>query len=133
MVELLAAIVARMLGVGRESPEETSYRRLQLASLREELVPKYGHLEIVCLKGEDEEYPEYPKSKYYVVNTDTLLAYRADNFLCDLMREGVIRREIFDNITSLESYLTKKTYVPQNRYHEGDELLALPTPQKLGT
>jgi hypothetical protein len=126
VVELLAAIVARMLGVGRESEEEASYRRLHLASLKEGLVPKYGHLEIVCLKGEDEEYPEYPKSVYYVINSDKQCAYWADRFLCDLMREGVMRREIFGNSTLLEAYLAKGGYTIEKRYPERDELQEMP-------
>jgi hypothetical protein len=130
-VELLAVIVARMLGVGKEPEDEVSYRKLQLASLRESLMPKYGHLEIVCLRGEDEEYPEYPKSVYYVINSGTLSAYWSDRFLCDLMQDGVIKHQVFDDAASLEKHLAKIKVTPKKRYPEGDELQPFSIPEKI--
>jgi hypothetical protein len=121
-VEVLAAVVARLLGIGQESEEEKRYRRLRLAALIGGLVPRYWHLQVLCLKGEENEYPEYPKSQYYILNTRTKFAYWADPFLCDLMQENAIKRQILPCSSQLTDHLEKNKIKLEKRYSEGDEL-----------
>jgi hypothetical protein len=128
-VEVLAAVVARLIGIGQESDDEIRYRKLRLASFRERLVPRYGHLEIVCLRGEEDEYPEYPHSQYYVINVCYVTAYWVNRDLCELMQEGVIRRRVFREAVELTDYLAKNKITVEKRYPEGDELQMPPPPE----
>jgi hypothetical protein len=121
-VEVLAVVIARLLGIGQESEEEKKYRRLRLAALMGGLVPRYEHLLVLCLKGEEKEYPEYPKSQYYVLNTRTKIAYWADLFLCDLMQETAMKRQVFSCASQLAEYLERSEVKLEKRYPEGDEL-----------
>jgi hypothetical protein len=127
-VEVLAAVVARMLGLGKESDEETRYRRMRLAQLTNDMVPHYAHLEVVCLKDEEEEYPEYPKSQYYIRNSDRHTAHWVPPTYCGLMQDGIIKCQIFPNARSLLDYLEQRKVFLLHKYPEGYELEPSPSP-----
>jgi hypothetical protein len=85
-------------------------------------------LEIVCLRGEEDEYPEYPKSLYYIINLESGRAFWVDSTYCDLARDKIITRKIFSTSEALKQYLAKGTVniILENRYAQGVELQPLP-------
>jgi hypothetical protein len=125
-VEVLAAVVARMLGIGKESYEETLYRRLRLEEFKARMLPRYAHLEVVLLKGEEEEYPEYPKSTYYIINIETRTAYWVRELYCTMMQDEIIRRRVFPDARSLMDYLREVNVKVEQRLAESIELQPLP-------
>jgi hypothetical protein len=128
-VEVLAVVLARMMGIGRESDEEALYRGLRLEELKAAMLPRYAHLEVVCLKGEEEEYPEYPKSQYYIINREKRSAYWVSPLYCSLMQDEIIKHRIFPNVSSLMDYLTELKLKVEPRMAESFELESLPKPE----
>jgi hypothetical protein len=120
-VEVLAVALAKILKIGEESEEEKRYRNLRSAVLRLQLVPLYGRLLVVRTKFE-ETAPEYPESEYYVINTRTKIAYWADYEFDALVKEGILKEEVFEDGAKLKATLNERHIKIEPRYSEGNEL-----------
>jgi len=123
-VEVLAVVIARLMGVGQESESEKRYRRLRMAAAKARLVPQYTHLTALYVKNEESE-PEYPESQYFVVNAESSTGYWAAPYIYDLVEEGVIARHTFDNESKLRQFLNDNKITISPRYPVGDELRLL--------
>jgi hypothetical protein len=122
-VELLAAVIAKLLGIGEESEGQRSYRTLRMAALKDQLLLRYAHLHVVCLKDEDEEAPpEYPESNYYVVNVLTGIGYWAFIYIYDLVEQGVITFTEFKSSSELQEWLKESKVRIESKYPLFNEL-----------
>jgi hypothetical protein len=123
-VEVLAVVIARLMGVGQESESEKRYRRLRMAAAKARLVPQYAHLTAPYVKNEESE-PEYPESQYFIVNAESSTGYWAAPHIYDLVEEGVILRHTFDNESKLRQFLNDNKITISPRYPIADELRLL--------
>jgi hypothetical protein len=129
-VEVLAAVIARLMGVGQEPESVQRYRRMRMAAAKAQLVPRYAHLQALHMRAEESE-PEYPESQYFIVNTETSTGYWAAPYIYDLVEEGVISAAKFDNESKLREYLNTSKITIANRYPVDDELQLLEKQSKM--
>lgn len=117
---MLAAVIAKLLGVGQESEAEEQYRSLRAAATKAGLIPRFSHLETHYVK--DEKELSYPENKYYVVNTRTKKAYWVPQYISDLDTGGVIQSAEHQTARQLKKYLKKNEITLFNTYPKGNEL-----------
>ena len=88
---MLAAVIAKLIGVGETSEIEERSQTLWIAAYKTLLVPQCSHLRAIYLE-KDGPSINYPYSHYYIVNTKTQFAYFTPNYIDDLVEEDVIQK-----------------------------------------
>lgn len=105
VVEVLAAVIAKMFKIGAPSDAEEKNEKIRLAASR----ARFSHLQIVSL--ENEGYADdYPNSHYRIVNTRTKFCYWVPSYLESLVEEETI----FQNEIVLKDETQWKNYLQDN-------------------
>jgi hypothetical protein len=121
VVEVLAAVIAKLLKVGQESDSEQRYQRILMASSKAQLVPQFAHLQALYLESEEFGI-EYPDSQSRIVNTKTKIGYWVPSYIDDLVQEEIIQVIKFKEKAKLEEYLKNNNITTALHYPRDDEL-----------
>jgi hypothetical protein len=120
-VEVLAAVILRLFGVGQGSEHEETFHRMQIALMKAEVIPKYAHLKIYAVEDDDSLGLD---SDSLIINTklDPPSAYKIPRYLAVLIEEDVIPVREFDTLDAMRITLDSEDIVTNNRLPTGEEL-----------
>ena len=108
----IGVFLSVLLGERRGQP----YRTIE----RFDAMVKYGHLQILEL--DNWFSADYPRLRYYVVNTRTKNAFWVDNALYELAKAGIIRWRSFDSAGKLDDFLSRNQIVLNKKYGSLEDL-----------
>ena len=118
VVEMLAAVFAKLFRIGGPSETEEKNQKIALSISR----AQFSHLLVLSLENEGYN-TDYPNSHYRVVNTKTRICYWMPTYLEPLVEEENVLNEIkLDNEEKLERYLKENKLRDANEFPDSSEL-----------
>jgi hypothetical protein len=120
VVEVLAAVFAKMFRIGEPSVTEEKNQKIALSASR----AQFSHLLIISL-GNEGHSDDYPDSHYRVVNTNAKVCYWVPAYLEPLVEEEDILNEIvLKDESKWENYLKENRIRDKRNFPSASELEA---------
>lgn len=118
-VELLAAVLAKLFGIGEPSEAEETYNIIRTASTKARLIPQFSHLKVISTE-QDPRDTNYPYSQYRVINMTTKICYYVPPYINSLVDEEIIEEIKLKDEFAVQAYLKNedspavKNYLKEN-------------------